>query len=99
MGLSATRIRSPERRDRLLFLSALAIALLTLLGAAGESLGMERMLKANTSKQRTYSLFRQGCMYYGHIPMMKMERLEPLMAKFAELIRAQPLFQKVFGLI
>lgn len=43
-------------------LSALACALLTLLGAAGESLGMERDLKANTAKKRTYSLFRQGCM-------------------------------------
>ena len=39
MGMSAMRIRHTARRDRLLLLSALSIALLTLLGAAGESLG------------------------------------------------------------
>jgi len=65
MGLSSFRIAAT---DRLLLLSALACALLTLLGAAGESLGMERYLKANTSKKRTYSLFRQGCMYYQALP-------------------------------
>jgi hypothetical protein len=40
----------------------LACVLLTLRGAAGERLGMERSLKANTVKRRTYSLFSQGCM-------------------------------------
>ena len=42
MGLSAMRVSKTERRDRLLLLSALAIALLTLLGAAGENLGYDR---------------------------------------------------------
>ena len=50
------------RRDRLLLISAFATALLTLLGAVGEALGMDRFLKSNTSKTRTHSLFRQGCM-------------------------------------
>jgi hypothetical protein len=50
MGLSWVRMAEPERRDRLLLLSALACALLTLLGAAGESLRVERYLKANTFK-------------------------------------------------
>ena len=35
--MSAMRVSSPQRRDRMLLLSALAIGLLTLLGAAGES--------------------------------------------------------------
>jgi hypothetical protein len=35
--------------------------LLTLLGAVGESLGMDRLLKSNTSKTRTHSLFRRIC--------------------------------------
>ena len=39
MGLSHTRIGEPMRRDRLLLISAFAIALLTLLGAAGEASG------------------------------------------------------------
>jgi hypothetical protein len=60
MGLSATHIGTPERRDRLLFISAVAQALLTLLGAAGEACGLDRTLKANTVKHRTMSLFNQG---------------------------------------
>ena len=84
MGLSRTRIGEPTRRDRLLLISAFATALLTLLGAAGESLGMDRLLKSNTSKARTHSLFRQGCMLYELIPNMPEHRLLPLMEKFAE---------------
>jgi len=68
MGMSSLRISRPERRDRLLLLSALAIALLTLLGAAGERLGYDRWLKANTVKRRTHSLFRQGLLLYDFIP-------------------------------
>src|SRR5918995_4024069 len=48
MGLSAVRIGDPQRRDRRLRLNAFAIVLLTRLGAAGESLGMDRHLKSNT---------------------------------------------------
>ena len=40
MGLASVRISDPQRRDRLLLLNAFAVVLLTLLGAAGESLGM-----------------------------------------------------------
>ena len=39
MGMSSTRTQSPARRDRLWLCSAFSIALLTLLGAAGERLG------------------------------------------------------------
>jgi hypothetical protein len=99
MGLSAMHIAEPERRDRLLLLSALACALLTLLGAAGESLGMDRSLQANTRQRRTYSLFRQGCMYYQAIPNMPEHRLRPLMERFAQLIIEQPVFREVFGII
>jgi hypothetical protein len=84
MGLSATRIGEATRRDRLLLVNAFAMALLTLLGAAGESVGMDRMLRSNTSKIRTHSLFRQGCMLYELIPNMPEHRLLPLMASFAE---------------
>jgi hypothetical protein len=60
LGLSATHVHDVKRRDRLLLICAMAMTLFTLLGAAGESLGMDRMLKANTVKKRTHSLFRQG---------------------------------------
>ena len=66
--MDVLRIADPERRDRLLLLSAFAILLLTILGTAGESLGMDRLLKTNTSKRRTHSLFRQGCMLYDWMP-------------------------------
>ena len=99
MGLAATRIKDPGRRDRLLLIGALATALLTLLGAAGESLGMDRMLKANTSKKRTHSLFTQGWHYYRHIATMRPERLQPLVEAFAVLVRQQPVFQAAFGAI
>ena len=82
MGMSSMKISRPERRDRLLVLSALSTALLTMLGAAGESLGYDRWLKANTVKRRTHSLFRQGLMLYEHIPNWPEERLRPLMERF-----------------
>jgi Transposase DDE domain len=92
MGLSSTRIGEPTRRDRLLLISAFATALLTLLGAVGESLGMDRLLKSNTSKTRTHSLFRQGCMLYELIPTMPEHRLAPLIEKFAEALAGSGLF-------
>jgi hypothetical protein len=82
MGLSSTRIGEPMHRDRLLLISAFAITLLTPLGVVGESLGMDRLLKSNTSKTRTHSLFRQGCMLYDLIPNRPEHRLLQLMQKF-----------------
>lgn len=92
MGMAEIRIAEPERRDRLLLISAFAMALLTMLGAAGESLGMDRQLKSNTSKTRTHSLFRQGCMLYELIPNMPEHRLLPLMQRFAEMLARSGLF-------
>jgi hypothetical protein len=68
MGLSETRIGSPERRDRMLLVSAIAIALLTILGAAGEAIGIDKYLKTNTVKTRTISLLNQGLMHYAATP-------------------------------
>jgi hypothetical protein len=76
-----------------------AQALLTLLGAAGEALGMDRLLKANTVKRRTHSLYRQGVHYYNAIPRMRESRLVPLVEKFAELVRAQAICIEIFGII
>ena len=63
LGLSQTHIGTSGRRDRLLMLAAIAHALLTLVGRAGETLGLDRQLRANTQKKRTHSLFRQGREY------------------------------------
>jgi hypothetical protein len=99
MGMSALRISDPQRRDRLLLLNALAVVLLTLLGAAGESLGLDRLLKSNTSKRRTHSLFRQGCLLYDLIPTMPKHRLWPLVAKYAELLRQNNAVAATFGFV
>ncbi len=99
MGLSSTRISQPARRDRMLLLSAITVSLLTLLGAAGENVGHDRMLKANTSKKRTHSLFNQGVYYYGAIPNMREHRLRELMAEFARLLNEHPAFSMVFGVL
>jgi hypothetical protein len=87
MGLSDTRIGTPERRDRILLVGAIAAALLTLLGAAGEAVGEDRRMKANTSKERTHSLLNQGLFYFDCLPGMRDERARPLMQKFDELLR------------
>ena len=75
MGLSSMHVSRPDRRDRLLLISALAIAMLSLLGAAGERIGYDRWLKANTVKRRTHSLFRQGLMLYHHLPNWPDDRI------------------------
>lgn len=97
MGLSATHIRNAQRRDRLMFLLALAHALLTLLGAASERVGFDKMLKSNTSTKRTHSLYRQGHYYYHSIPHMRDEWLLTLMTAFDEVVREHELFETAFG--
>jgi hypothetical protein len=99
MGLGVVRIADPQRRDRLLLLNAFAIVLLTLLGAAGESLGMDRDLKVNTAKHRTLSLFRQGCMLYELIPSMLESRLRPLIHRFIEFIQQNKALAQTFSII
>lgn len=99
MGLKATHIRSAERRDRLLFISAIAQALLTLLGAAGEECGLDRILKSNTVQTRTMSLFNQGCYWYRAIPNMREERLRPLMTEFGKLLANHAFCKDICGII
>jgi hypothetical protein len=98
LGMSATHIGDPRRRDRLLLLCAMAMTLLTLLGAAGESLGMDRLLKANTVKKRTHSLFRQGCHYYAALAMMPSDRANPLLRRFGEYVLREPVYVQAFAL-
>ena len=87
LGLSQTHIGRPIRRDRLLMLAAMAHALLTLLGRAGESVGLDRQLRANTVKRRTHSLFRQGREY---IRARISGHLKALHHAFLSLLQHQP---------
>ena len=97
MGMGSIHVSTPDRRDRLWLLNALAIVLLTLLGAAGEALGYDRYLKSNTSKRRTHSLFRQGCMLYDLIPTMPQTRLLPLIECFVAMLAELPTVHDACG--
>lgn len=90
-------VGEPTRRDRLLLVSAFAVALLTLLGTVGESLGMNRLLKSDTSKPRSYSLLWQGCKLYELIPNMPEHRLAPLIEHFAEAVSDAGEFSGLFN--
>ena len=96
MGLSSTHISTPERRDRLFFISAIAIALLTILGAAGESIGFDRKLKVNTVKTRTNSLLNQGIFYYKFFNNFKDDEQSKLLTAFNELLEKQPYWVDLF---
>jgi Transposase DDE domain len=99
MGMSATNIRNPDRRDRLLFISAIAQGLLTQLGAAGEACGLDRILKSNTVKTRTMSLFNQGSYWYRALPNMREERLVALMTEFGKIVADHAAFKGICGVL
>jgi hypothetical protein len=99
MGMSQLRIDDPQRRDRLFLLNAFAILLLTILGAAGESLGMDRQLRTSTAKRRVHSLLRQGCLLYELIPNMPEQWLRTLLNKYLELPSQETTFIQTFGLV
>lgn len=99
MGMAHMHTRSPERRDKLFLLSALCIAFLTLLGKAGDSIGLERTIKANTVKTRSYSFWRQGCIYYALLPGMREAHLLPLLERFSELLNEQLFCRKILSIL
>jgi hypothetical protein len=66
-------------------------------GAAHRSRDPERL--TNTSKMRTHSLFRQGCMLYDLIPNMPDHRLSPLIQKFTDAVSNAELFTPGFALV
>jgi hypothetical protein len=95
IGMGSIHVSTSDRRDRLWLLNAFAVALMTLLGAAGEVLGYDRYLKSTATKHRTHSLFRQGCMLYELIPTMPGLRL--LVEWFATILAELPVFADTFG--
>ena len=96
MGLDATHIGTAERRDRLFFISAIAVAILTLLGAAGESIGFDRKLKVNTVKTRTHSLLRQGMFYYKFLQKFTEDERTKLLDAFNTLLEGQSYWKSIF---
>lgn len=99
LGLKATHIGRTDRRDRLLFLFAMAHALLTLLGAASEASGLDRTLKCNTVEHRTHSLFWQGTFWYRQLSCMRDDWFERLMTAFDKIVREHAAFVQAFGIL
>lgn len=95
LGSRYVNIRRTDRRDRLCLVIAIATVLLTLLGHAGEQLGLDRLLRANTVKTRTHSLFRQGREYLRGTPGGGRR----LAAAFLRLLADQPWTAESTGLI
>ena len=73
--------------------------LLTLFGAVGEKLGIDRYLKVNTVKHRTMSLFRQGCHYYNQMARMTRSELKIFFDCFFELLQEHKNLQEILGVI
>lgn len=99
MGLSKTHIKDTSRRDRLLLIHAIATAILTILGAAGENIGLDKYLKANTVKRRTLSLFKQGCIYFNRIPKMATETTKKLIKEFYRILKSNQKMTEILGVI
>ncbi len=69
----------------------------TLLGKAGDNTGLERTIKVNTSKTRTYSFFRQGVIYYQLLPRMKESYARLLMEKCTYYLKQHRLYTRTLG--
>ena len=80
-------------------ISALATILLTLLGAACERIGLDKHLKVSTSKKRTLSLFKQGCIILGRLEKMAHETARRLMATFSDLILENRGISTILGVV
>mgnify|MGYP003348173389 CR=1 FL=1 len=99
MGLSATHIKDPKRRDRLMMLAAIAYALLTLLGAASEKSGLDKTLSSSAKKKRTMSLYRQGKFWFEVLDSTRPEWRERLMAAFEEVLQEHAQLREIYGVI
>lgn len=84
-ALHSVQVTQVPRRDRLLMLAAIAQLVLTLLGAAGEEIGLDRDLRVNTVRRRTHSLFRQGREYIRGLAARVAHQLEQ---RFTHLLNA-----------
>lgn len=99
MGLSFTHIKNSNRRDRLLLIHAIATLVLTLLGAAGEKIGLDKYLKSNTSTKRQLSLFKQGCIYFKRLFRMVKETVIKLIETFYDLVTENKSVSVIIGVI
>ena len=95
LGLRQTVMARHDRRDALFLLAVLAHTLLTLLGKAGEALGLDRGLGATRPRQHPH--FRQGQMLFDLIPTMERQRLRTLFQPCGQRLREHALLSQVLG--
>lgn len=95
MGMSWQPIGRPDRRDRMMMIAVIAMALLTMLGEAGERAGLDRLLKTSTRKTRQLSLFRQGLRWYDLMPTLREDRLQTLIEHFVAVMAEHELSREV----
>jgi hypothetical protein len=97
LGLTQVVMARNDRRDALFLLAILAHTLLTLLGKAGQELGMDRMLGA--TRPRQLSLFRQGLLLFALIPHMREDRLRALAKQVGALLQEHIVLTGILGVI
>ena len=95
-GMLTARVSEPQRRDRLLLVSALATSVLTTIGEASERIGLDKSIKSNTSKKRTHSLIRQGAILFAMMLLSTGDRFLELIGSFNEIMGAH---NYLFGVI
>ncbi|MFH0899007.1 MAG: IS4 family transposase, partial [Pseudomonadota bacterium] len=95
MGMSWQPIGRPDRRDRMMMIAVIAMALLTMLGEAGERAGLDRLLKTSTRTTRQLSLFRQGLRWYDLMPTLREDRLQTLIEHFVAVVAEHELSREV----
>ena len=90
---------TPQRRDHLWLIAAVARTLLTVLGAASERCGIDRDLRVNTVKTRTHLLLFQGTYNFSAIPNMKHDNLVRFMRAYDEVLREHGVLRNVLGVV
>lgn len=99
-GLKEVRVKRTDRRDRLLFIASLTLALVTLLGAASERCGFDKKFssKARLKRGRQYSLVRQGLHWLRALPILFEENARKIMSAFDEVLLEHPHASTILGL-
>jgi hypothetical protein len=67
MKFKGLRLSTPERYDRMLLLFAYAYTILTFIGIWAENERIDRSIRANTSKERAFALWRLGHYCFMHL--------------------------------
>jgi hypothetical protein len=83
-GLRSACLHDCQRRDRLLLLYSLANLVQLLVGMGSEMLGLDKGLRANTSRERTHSLVRQGRDLLGNLAHATYDSLRTVIADLIE---------------